>query len=481
MKRIALLITAPLALAGLIVALLAGSSAQGSSTASFNVIFDNARGLIGGQLIKVAGAKAGTIDNVTVVNQGGVFRARVEGSIDSKFMPFHQDASCSIRPEGLIAENYVDCNPGTIGSPVLTGSPPTVPVTRTSEPVSLLDLFNIFNLPTRERFQVIIDEFGIGTAGRGDDFNAILRRANPALKLANQAIGILSRQKAQLAQIVDSSSQIAYQGATHTADVQNFLTHAAALTQLTASHSTQLSQAINRLPATLDATQSALAQVDTVATSGTPLLSEIHAAVPSLNKVANDLGPFVTAAKPGLAKLGAAITTAIPAIRQTTPLIKTLRSYLGGSLASTRLFSKLASNLQQAGFVENFLSVAYYIAASTAREDSISHLLSVLLLGPDSGLCGAFATTPIPACSAHFAPLSGSSPARLPHGSSTAAGTPAAPPTSAIPGTSPASGTTGLLGTSGKTGIIPTLSGVLGTTISKAGQAIQGLLNYLLK
>ena len=478
MRRIALLISTPLALAGLIVALLAGSSAQGSSSASFNVIFDNARGLIGGQLIKVAGAKAGTIDNVTVINQGGVFRARIEASIDSKFMPFHQDATCTIRPEGLIAENYVDCNPGTMGSPVLTGSPPTVGVTHTSEPVSLLDLFNIFNLPTRERFQVIIDEFGIGTAGRGDDFNAILRRANPALKLANEAIGILSRQKAQLAQIVDASSQIAFQGATHTADVQNFLTHAAALTQLTASHATQLSQAINRLPANLDATQSALGQVDTIAISGTPLLSEIHAAVPSLNKVANDLGPFVAAAKPGLAKLGSAITTAIPAIRQTTPLIKTLRSYLGGSLASTRLFSKLASNLQQAGFVENFLSVAYYIASSTAREDSISHLLSVLLIGPDSGLCGAFATTPIPICSAHFAPQSGAVAARAPRAStpSPATGGPAAP--------APSSGSTGLLGPSGKTGInlpIPALGGVLGTTISKAGQAVQGLLNYLLK
>ena len=89
-------------------------------------------------------------------------------------MPFHQDATCTIRPEGLIAENYVDCDPGTPGSPPLQGSgghPPTVPVTHTTEPVSLLDLFNIFNLPTRERFQVIIDELGIGTAGRGADFN----------------------------------------------------------------------------------------------------------------------------------------------------------------------------------------------------------------------------------------------------------------------------------------------------------------------
>src|SRR5581483_4789238 len=161
------------------------------------------------------------------------------------------------------------------------------------------------------------------------------------------------------------------------------LTHAAALTQLTASHSGALSQAIQRLPANLDATQPALRQLDTVARDGTPLLAQIHAAVPELNNVATDLGPFVTAADPGLAKLGTAITTAIPAIRRTTPLIRTLRGYLGRSLPSTRLFGKLTTNLQRRGFVESFLSTLYYIAAATAREDPTSHLLSLLLVGPD--------------------------------------------------------------------------------------------------
>ena len=180
--------------AGLIVAAAAllvvlGASAQGSSTARFDVIFDDARGLISGQLVKVAGAKAGAIDDVVVTPD---FKARIEATIDSRFMPLHQDATCTIRPEGLIAENYVDCDPGTMNSPPLQaqgGHPPTVPVTRTTEPVSLLDLFNIFNLPTRQRFMAIVDELGIGTAGRGDDFNYILQRANPALGLARKVIG----------------------------------------------------------------------------------------------------------------------------------------------------------------------------------------------------------------------------------------------------------------------------------------------------
>ncbi len=163
-----------------------GSAGSQGGSSRFDAIFDDARGLVGGQLVKVAGARAGSITNVVVTPD---FKARIEATVDSRFMPFHEDATCTIRPEGLIAENYLECDPGSPGSPILrstAGHPPTVPVTRTTEPVSLLDLFNTFNLPTRERLTVLLDELGIATAARGQDINQILLRANPTLGLARR-------------------------------------------------------------------------------------------------------------------------------------------------------------------------------------------------------------------------------------------------------------------------------------------------------
>jgi hypothetical protein len=72
------------------------------------------------------------------------------------------------------------------------------------------------------------------------------------------------------------------------------------------------------------------------------------------------------------------------------------------SLSNTLLFAKLTSNLQQHGFVENFLSILYYITASLSRFDDNSHLLSIFLLGPNNGLCSAYATKPVAGCSAHY-------------------------------------------------------------------------------
>jgi ABC-type transporter Mla subunit MlaD len=413
MRRLALIFVS-LAATSVLAAVLLSASAQGSSTATFDVIFDDARGLIGGQLVKVAGAQAGSIENVSVAKQGSgastTYKARITASIDSKFMPFRANATCTIRPQGLIAENYVECDPGSPPAPVLKsagGRPPTVPVQNTSEPVSLLDLFNIFNVPTRERFTLILDELGIGTSARGQDFNDILYRANPALRLANQVIGILARQKTELAALIDSTNTIASEAASHIGAVQNFLQQAATTASTTAQHRSNLELAIKRLPGLLEAAQPSLRQLDVVARDGTPLVRQLGVAAPYLNQASTDLGPFVTAAKPGLAKLSAALTKAIPAVKHTTPLTKALRSYTTKSLSKTKLSGKLFTSLQQAGFGENFLGIVYYVASALARFDSVSHMLSfaTVNLGP----CLSYATTPVAGCGANY----GSSPAPI--------------------------------------------------------------------
>ena len=69
-----------------------------------------------------------------------------------------------------------------------TARPPTVPVERTTQPVASIDLFEIWNVPTRDRARLLLNELGIGAVARGEDLNAILRRANPSLQAARRTI-----------------------------------------------------------------------------------------------------------------------------------------------------------------------------------------------------------------------------------------------------------------------------------------------------
>ena len=51
---------------------------------------------------------------------------------------------------------------------------------------------------------------------------------------------------------------------------------------------------------------------------------------------------------------------------------------------------------------EYFLGIFYYVAASLSRFDSTSHILPLLLVAPQNGACGQYATTPVPGCQAKY-------------------------------------------------------------------------------
>src|SRR5215217_3365709 len=80
-------------------------------------IFDNASAAVPGEDVRIAGAKVGVIDSMDVTRSK---RAAVTLRIDDdRFTPFRSDAHCTVRPQSLIGEKYVDCQPGTsAGSPL---------------------------------------------------------------------------------------------------------------------------------------------------------------------------------------------------------------------------------------------------------------------------------------------------------------------------------------------------------------------------
>jgi hypothetical protein len=166
--------------------------------------------------------------------------------------------------------------------------------------------------------------------------------------------------------------------------------------------------------------------------------------------------------------------------------VNALQSYVTRSMPATKTFSKLAVNLIKHGFAENFFSVVYYVATALARKDATSHLLSILLIGPGGGSCGAYATTPNPACSAHY----GSQPAYTPQhrvgrAAARRSSAAAAKATSTAPGstTTPSTGSAAkpsspLSGVSRTVGSVP---GTATTAVQQTGKALQNLVQYLLR
>lgn len=401
MRRLAL-VTAVLAaaVAGL-AALLASRAplAQGSSSYTFDAIFDDARGLVPGQLIKIAGATAGSIQKVSITPG---FKARIQMSVGAQFAPFRTDAHCTIRPQGLIAENYVDCDPGRLGAPALRaqgGFPPTVPVIHTTEPVSLLDLFDVANLPTAERFSIIVNELGIGLSGNGENINQIILRANPALASARRVLGLLSSQRVALGMAIDASDRVVGELAHHSPDVTRFVSQAARAARITGEHHRQLARAVGELPGLLGVLRPALGHLDRVALTGTPLLARVHGAAPEINRLTAELTPFTRAVAPVLAKLAPVLAAGTRTARDVKPLLSLIARYARISLPNAISTGQLFVSLRQHGFSEAFLGAVYYLTSSLARFDNVSHFAVSTLSGNQ---CSLYVSQPTPGCSSHL-------------------------------------------------------------------------------
>ena len=173
-------------------------------------IFDNAANLVQGEDVKIAGVPVGVVKSLEVTDDK---KAAVTLRIDDEdFTPWKADASCVIRPQGLIGEKFVECKPGTTsGKPlaqIQSGDGEgerSLPVSNTSSPVDIDLLNDILRLPYRERFAILLSEFGTGLAGRGDDLNEVIHRANPALRETDKLLAVLANQNRTLANLARDS------------------------------------------------------------------------------------------------------------------------------------------------------------------------------------------------------------------------------------------------------------------------------------
>jgi len=376
--RRALLIPAGVAVV-VIVALLATSGGNGGMF-RVDAVFDTAKGIVPGQLVKIAGARVGSVSDVKLIvlpNAG--YQARMELSIDRRFEPFHPDASCQILPEGLISENFVECSPGTAGGSLAPGSTgvPTVPVTHTATPLSLQDVINVFSLPTSQQLGLVLNELGIGTAGRGEDFNQLLQRANPALSQARHVLSIIDAQTGELVNATQQTDGVLARLAGGDRQVREFVDNAATVARTTAVHSTALGMGIQHLPATLRAIDGAMKPIDRVTASGSPLLDELRAAAPGLQTFTSEFPRFAHNAEPALTALGAAADRGLQAIGPAQPVFAHLANFATQAPPVAKLLDDLLVSMRDRGTIELALRLIYEMAVVDGNWDSISHFVTV--------------------------------------------------------------------------------------------------------
>jgi len=330
MKRV--LLSAAIVLAAGAFLVIAGGSSNAPSGATYRIELDNAFGLVNGADFKVSGVRAGTIKSIELCGYDKAahclnpLHAVVTVNVTQPgFGQFRSDAFCQSRPQSLIGEYFVDCEPGQYGKVLPVGS--TIPVTHTESTIPADLVQDVMRMPYRERFTLIINELGAAVAGRSGDLQDALRRAVPALTETDNLLNLLANDSATIRDLNVNADSVITALANNSAQVQRFIVEANNAASDTASQQGAFQATWHKLPAFLEQLRPALADLSNAVVANTPVLNNLNQASANLRRFFVDLVPFSNESLPSLRSLGKTSVTGKSAVQAAGPLVSHLNTF----------------------------------------------------------------------------------------------------------------------------------------------------------
>jgi ABC-type transporter Mla subunit MlaD len=415
MKRVAAVVV--LIIAAVAVVIVTAGAGGGGDDYKVRAIFENAGFVIPGEDVKVAGVKVGTIDSLDVTPE---HKAAVVLKItDPGYQDFRQDAECTVRPQSLIGERFVECEVTQARAPGEQPPPPLDQITEgpgkgqyllgvehTSKAVDIDLINNIMREPVRQRLSIILDDLGIGVAGRGADLKEVIRRADPALKEVDKVIKILADQNDTLQRLAVDSDTVLGPLARERKHVSGAIDNAGAVARATAERRADLAANIERLPTFLSELKPTMVRLGALSDEMTPVVTDLGAVAPDINRMILELGPFARAGIPAVQSLGEAADRGTPAVIAARPVITDLRRLATAAKPVGRDARRLLESFQSTGGIQRAMDYVFFQVGGINGFDSFGHYLRAAL---NVNQCSNYATTPVFGCAANFSSASATS------------------------------------------------------------------------
>jgi virulence factor Mce-like protein len=311
----------------------AGESEQGRR---YTIELDNAFGLVEGGDVRVAGVNAGSVRKIRLDEQ--TKKALVDVEIEERgFGSLRSDVFCESRPQSPIGEYFVDCAPGTARRKIRPGG--RVPVRRTASTIPPDLIQNIMRLPYRERFRLIVNEFGAGLAGRPDDLNEAIRRGVPALRQSARLLEILAEHDRVIRDLVENADTVLTRLAANRRNVGKFVVEVRDTAAASAEREADIRLNFRKLPRFLRELRPTVARLGEAVDEQRPVLVDLNASARNLRRFFDDTAEFSRASRPAIKALGEAAPVGREAVKAARPRVRELRDY-------ARLTPDLGRNLR---------------------------------------------------------------------------------------------------------------------------------------
>jgi ABC-type transporter Mla subunit MlaD len=424
-----------------VAALVFFGQAAGGSDGGYEVraIFDNGGFLVPGENVRVAGANVGSVDSVGVTKPGdwanrscltpgtpasecdAPGKAVVVMKITNPgFENFLQDASCLIRPQSLLGEKYINCDPTQPRAPGAQAPPPLavvpdgqpgagqhfLPLENNGKEVDIDLVNNIMREPYADRFRLILNDLGAGLAARGKTLDAIIKRADPALRQTDRVLAELAAENKTLSRLAADSDTDLAGLARERQHITGFINNANTAGQATAEKSQALEAGLQKFPGAMRALRRTVTKLKDFSDKATPVFSEFRTGAPAIARATEALGPFAKAATPSLTSLGNAAAKSQEPLVKSTPIIRKIKKFADEAAPGAKSLTKLLASLRTTQGYKQFTKFLFNTTGGINGYDKFGHFLRATVILTS---CAQTLAVTEPFCNSHwgFNPASG--------------------------------------------------------------------------
>jgi virulence factor Mce-like protein len=257
-----------------------------------------------GAQVRVSGVKVGSV--VAVENAGGSLDATLQ--LDPELAPLRADARAVIRTKTLLGETFVEITRGSPdAAPVPEGG--SLPRSAVKASQTLDQVIGAFDERTRADLKEFLRELSVSLDGRGEDINAVLGNAAPAIEHLRAAVEILDRQSAPVRRLVRNTGSVLSAVGRRAASAQTLVTAGDQVLAATAARNHEVTATVRALPPLLRELRATLAALETTAGHAAPTLRAVRPAAPLVKPGLDAVAQFL----PELTATGRAIDRTIDA------------------------------------------------------------------------------------------------------------------------------------------------------------------------
>lgn len=302
-----------------------------SSGYHYRFDFTDAGQLVTGDLVRIGGTPAGTVDSISLTPNG---LAQVAVSVNSNFGPLRDGTTAAVRSPGLtnVASRYIDISPAPTFKPALPDNG-VIPASRTSGIVDIDSVFNALDANTREGLRRIIRGFADWYQGKSNQANLTAHYFPPALRAYSQLFNQINADTPTLDQFITQTSTALGAIDRRSAQLTDLISQSRVTAQALSSDNRSLTQALDNLPSALNRGSATFARLRT-------------RTLPALQQL-------VDATRPTIAPLSGFLPRLNPVLREAIPTFSLLRTMFDQPGPNNDLYDALVQLPKLAGEVDS--------------------------------------------------------------------------------------------------------------------------------